>query len=51
MREAADILDSDAAMQIRYLETISKLSQTSKIILLGEDENWENILYNNAILY
>lgn len=27
LREAADLLDSDAAMQIRYFETLSTLSK------------------------
>ena len=37
MREAADIMNSKAAMQIRYLETISKLSESSKVILMDEE--------------
>jgi len=39
MRKAADILDSPAAMQIRYLETISNLahSNNAKIIFLPAD--------------
>ena len=39
MREAADLMSSDAAMQIRYLETVKKVSNNSKVILLGEDED------------
>ncbi|KRX07816.1 hypothetical protein PPERSA_07566 [Pseudocohnilembus persalinus] len=38
MREAADILNSSAAMQIRYLETINKLSNSSKVIFFGDNE-------------
>lgn len=38
MREAADLLDSNAAMQIRYLDTINKLGDSSKIILYDDDE-------------
>lgn len=37
LREAADILDSKSAMQIRYLETIKKLADTSKVILMDEE--------------
>ncbi len=38
MREAADILDSRTAMQIRYLETITMIGKgaNSKIIFLPE---------------
>jgi regulator of protease activity HflC (stomatin/prohibitin superfamily) len=38
MREAAALLDSKAAMQIRYLETISMLgsSGSTKIVLLPD---------------
>ena len=39
MREAADLLSSDAAMQIRYLETVKKISVGSKLILLGDDDD------------
>lgn len=39
MREAADILSSDASMQIRYLETIAKLGLNSKVVFIG-DEEW-----------
>ena len=39
MREAADILSSDASMQIRYLETIAKLGLSSKVVFIG-DEEW-----------
>lgn len=38
-REAADILDSKAAMQIRYLDTIQMLSKNSKVILYEDDNN------------
>lgn len=39
LREAADILDSKSAMQIRYLETIKKLSTTSKVIFYSPDDD------------
>jgi len=40
MREAADILDSDAAMQIRNLEAIRLIgtSGNTKVILMAEDK-------------
>eukprot|EP00825_Cyclidium_porcatum_P051584 TRINITY_DN9543_c0_g1_i1.p1 TRINITY_DN9543_c0_g1~~TRINITY_DN9543_c0_g1_i1.p1 ORF type:complete len:376 (+),score=58.85 TRINITY_DN9543_c0_g1_i1:140-1267(+) len=37
-REAADILNSKSAIQIRYLDTIKNLSQTSKVIFYNPDE-------------
>ena len=39
MREAADILDSKTAMQIRYLETISMIGKAgnTKIIFLPNE--------------
>jgi regulator of protease activity HflC (stomatin/prohibitin superfamily) len=39
MREASDILATDSAMQIRYLEQISKLadSQNSKIVFFPSE--------------
>jgi len=39
MREAADILDSKTAMQIRYLETITMVgkSANTKIIFMPND--------------
>lgn len=37
-REAADILDSKAAMQIRYLEVVKTLGHTSKVIMLGDED-------------
>lgn len=45
MREAADILDSKTAMQIRYLETISMLGKTqhSKIVFLPHEEDKDNL--------
>ena len=41
MREAADILDSKTAMQIRYLETITMLGKAgnSKVIFLPHEED------------
>lgn len=41
MREAAVLLDSKAAMQIRYLETITMLggSGSTKVILLPDTPN------------
>lgn len=41
MREAADILDSRTAMQIRYLETISMVGKSgnTKIIFLPQEED------------
>jgi erythrocyte band 7 integral membrane protein len=36
MREAADILNSEAAMQIRYLETLSSMAKqtNTKVVFL-----------------
>jgi len=41
MREAADILDSKTAMQIRYLETITMVgkSANTKIIFMPNDND------------
>lgn len=41
MREAADILDSKTAMQIRYLETIAMVgkSANTKIIFMPNDDD------------
>ncbi|AEQ60814.1 Stomatin family protein [Acanthamoeba polyphaga mimivirus] len=52
MRQAADMLDSKAAMQVRSLEVIDKLatSNNSKIVFLPTDLNLStrnNIIYND----
>jgi hypothetical protein len=39
MREAADILDSKSAMQIRYLDTISTIGKVAKVVLYADEEN------------
>jgi len=45
MREAADILDSKTAMQIRYLETLKMLggSGNTRFVFLPADEDRESI--------
>lgn len=45
MRQAADMLNSKVAMQMRYLETLKQLGQSggSKMIFLPEMKNKERI--------
>lgn len=45
MREAADILDSKTAMQIRYLETLKLLSSSgnTKFVFLPHEEDKEDL--------
>jgi len=45
MREAADILDSKSAMQIRYLDTDKKLAENgnTKIIFLPNQEDQDRL--------
>ena len=51
MREASDILNTDAAMQIRSLEVIDKLvhSQNTKVIILPADLSLQNTIKKNLI--
>lgn len=51
MREAADILSTPSAMQIRYLDTLNNLSkapQTRVIFLPPSDHQQSAVLNNNG---
>ncbi|KAF3917477.1 Podocin [Orbilia brochopaga] len=50
MRQAADILSSNAAMQIRYLEAMQQIAKTagSKVVFLPGASNGPSVLQGNA---
>ena len=50
-REAADILDSKAAMQIRYLEVVKNLAINSKVVMYGDDWKWKYIYILNKCVF
>ncbi|RKP13789.1 hypothetical protein BJ684DRAFT_9561, partial [Piptocephalis cylindrospora] len=52
MREAADILNTPAAMQIRYLETMQSMAKTagSKVIFLPGSSDASSSTTTNTIL-
>ena len=52
MRQAADILDTPAAMQTRSLEVIDRLahSQNAKVIILPSDLNLNANIRSNVVL-
>ncbi|KAI7905555.1 uncharacterized protein BX663DRAFT_500138 [Cokeromyces recurvatus] len=51
MREAADILSTPSAMQIRYLETLNSISRTenARVIFLPPDEGNNKAVLNNSL--
>lgn len=51
MRKAADILASDAAMQIRYLDTLSSLakSNNSKVIFMPLDNSVTSMVKSQIV--
>ena len=51
MREASDVLNTDSAMQIRFLETYNKLatSQNTKIIFMPADHRQLNNIMSNMM--
>jgi regulator of protease activity HflC (stomatin/prohibitin superfamily) len=50
MREAADILNTPAAMQIRYLDTLNSISKSSntRIVYLPPNEGGDAVLEANG---
>lgn len=50
MREAADILNTPAAMQIRYLDTLNNISKSAntRIVYLPPNENGDAVLDVNG---
>ncbi|TPX32114.1 hypothetical protein SmJEL517_g04688 [Synchytrium microbalum] len=51
MREASDILNTPAAMQIRYLETLSGMARSAgtKVIFMPQNSNLQSIMQANVL--
>jgi erythrocyte band 7 integral membrane protein len=53
MREAADILNTQSAMQIRYLETLNGMAKTphTKIVFLPSSGNNQQVDASQSVIY